>query len=88
MSKVKTHPIQTSKFNCPVRIPEVVTQRAYEVYYNLYGAQPALMDDENRGCRGGFAVSELISFLYARSFPKEEWKARELDAITGMEYKK
>ena len=88
MSKVKTHPIQTNIFNCPERIPEVVTRRAYEVYCQVWSPQPALVDDEKHGCRGGFSVSEMVAFLYARSFSKEEWRARYHEAITGMEYKK
>lgn len=40
---------------------------------------------------GGFAevteiiVGELIAFLYARSFPKNEWRDRVNEAFEGME---
>jgi hypothetical protein len=36
-------------------------------------------------CRGGFSAGELIAFLYARSFPKSEWRARVDEAFHGME---
>lgn len=38
------------------------------------------------GCRGGFGTGELIAFLYARSFPEEEWGARVREAFHGMEH--
>lgn len=56
-------------------MPEDVVMRAYEVYCELYGPQPAMVDVA-KGCRGGFGVNELISFLYARTFPREQWRAR------------
>jgi hypothetical protein len=33
------------------------------------------------GCRGGFGLYELIAFLYARSFPKDEWEKRAEEAF-------
>ena len=77
------HPIQTHDIaqRGANTMPEEVTRRAYEVYCHLYGAQPALVDLAGRGCRGGFGVGELVSFLYAHSFPKEEWKARVKEAF-------
>jgi hypothetical protein len=36
------------------------------------------------GCRGGFGAGELIAFLYARSFPKDEWRKRFDEALKGM----
>ena len=73
------HPIQT---NLPKQnhVPEAVALRAYEVYVNLYGEQPAMIDVEH-GCRGGFSVSEVIAFLYAHTFPKEEWQIRFEEAL-------
>lgn len=81
-SKVETHPVQSvpdprGQSACP----KVVTMRAYEVYCHEYGAQEALVTG---WCRGGFGMSELIAFLYARSFPKEEWSARVREAFNGM----
>ena len=58
-----------------------VTLRAYEVYKHIYGEQKALIEDD---CRGGFGVGELIAFLYARSFPKNEWRARVDEVFEGM----
>jgi predicted HAD superfamily Cof-like phosphohydrolase len=65
-------------------IPEDVALRAYEVYCHIFGPQPAMVDLEGRGCRGGFSVGEIVAFLYARSFPKEEWRQRFKEAQTGM----
>jgi len=55
--------------------------RAYEVYRHIYGEQPALMTGD---CRGGFSAGELIAFLYAHTFPREEWKGRVREALAGM----
>lgn len=62
-------------------MPSYVTLRAYEVYCHLFGAQPAMVDLKGRGCRGGFGVGELMAFLYARSFPKDEWERRVKEAL-------
>lgn len=75
---MKFHPVQTH--NTARSVIEPVVLRAYEVYCHIYGAQPAMVDVA-KGCRGGFAVSELIAFLYARSFPKEQWQARVDEAF-------
>lgn len=76
---VPVHPVQNHrKF---AYAPQTVTLRAYEVYCHLYGAQQAMVVD---GCRGGFSVGEIIAFLYAHSFPKEEWRARVDEAFQGM----
>lgn len=76
---IETHPIQ--KTDSPSVLPKVVTMRAYEVYCALYGSQEAMVTG---WCRGGFGTGELIAFLYARSFPKEEWNTRVNEALTGM----
>lgn len=64
------------------RVDELVTLRAYEVYRHVHAPQPAMVTDE---CRGGFSSGELLAFLYARSFPKEEWRMRVDEAMRGME---
>lgn len=77
------HPVQVNEFVrgiAPV-VPAAVALRAYEVYCHIYSPQPAMVDLEGRGCRGGFSVGELFAFLYARSFPKEEWNARVQEAF-------
>ena len=63
-----------------------VTLAAYEVYCEVYSPQPALVDLEGRNCRGGFSTGELISFLYARSFPREQWRMRVDEATRGMKH--
>jgi hypothetical protein len=65
-------------------VPEPVYMRAYEVYCALYGEQKAMVDLEGRNCRGGFGGGELVAFLYARSFPKDEWMKRTEEAFDGM----
>ena len=76
---IETHPVQVS--HPPRRMPKVVTLRAYEVYCGIFGHQEAMVIGE---CRGGFALGELIAFLYARSFPREEWSQRFDEALDGQ----
>lgn len=81
--EVELHPVQTNlKRNHSGKMPKAVTMRAYEVYTEIYGEQEALVTG---GCRGGLGVGELIAFLYARSFPKAEWRVREREAFRGMD---
>jgi hypothetical protein len=75
------HPIQTTGVHPGGEAPQAVTMRAYEVYRHVYGEQEALITG---WCRGGFGVGELIAFLYARSFPKDEWRKRVDEALTGL----
>jgi hypothetical protein len=60
------------------RLGKEVVMRAYEVYSHIYGPQEAMVTG---GCRGGFGFGELVAFLYARSFPKEEWRKRADEAF-------
>jgi hypothetical protein len=83
------HPVQTQNVGRRrnegrSQITSLVTLRAYEVYREVHGEQKALIDLAGRDCRGGFGVGELIAFLYARSFPKSEWRARVDEAFKGM----
>ena len=77
------HPVQieTGWGHRDPKLPSEVTLRAYEVYSHVFGAQPAMIDLAGRNCRGGFGVGELLAFLYARSFPKEEWRKRVDEAL-------
>ncbi|MCP4339848.1 MAG: hypothetical protein GY799_13395 [Desulfobulbaceae bacterium] len=79
-----THPVQTQENGRKGqgRISKNVTARAYEVYCHVYGKQEAMVTG---GCRGGFSSGELIAFLYARSFPMEEWNDRVNEAFREME---
>lgn len=79
-----THPVQipSSHGSASGKLDEAVTLRAYEVYCHVCAPQPAMVTN---GCRGGFSTGELIAFLYARSFPKEEWRQRADEAMRGME---
>lgn len=75
------HPVQPSgQSGC--RAPQVVTMCAYEVYCHIYRPQEAMVTG---WCRGGFSTGELIGYLYAYSFPKEEWESRAREAFNGME---
>lgn len=79
---METHPVQKSSNRLQGRVNTKVTLSAYEVYSHVYAPQKALITD---GCRGGFSVSELISFLYAKSFPKNEWSGRVQEAFEEMQ---
>ena len=82
-SDTKFHPVQTHQGRqCRGKITTKVTVAAYEVYCHVYAPQEAMMKD---GCRGGFSTGELIAFLYAKTFPKEQWKNRVHMAFEGME---
>ena len=79
-----THPIQLPQIiqgRIAGKLSKAVTMRAYEVYCHVNGPQEALVEG---WCRGGFHISELLTFLYARSFPKEEWSDRVREAEQGM----
>ncbi len=84
LGAIAQHPVQAyhHKPGRPAYCSPVVTLRAYEVYCAVYGPQEAMVTGS---CRGGFATSELIAFLYARSFPKDQWSARVKEAFRGME---
>ncbi len=73
---IETHPVQAR--HTPARLPKAITMRAYEVYCEVFHPQEAMVTGD---CRGGFSGGELIAFLYARSFPKNEWSARVDEAF-------
>lgn len=77
---VETHPVQASTTR-GARCPTTVTLRAYEVYCHVHAPQEAMVTG---GCRGGFSSGELIAFLYAHSFPKDQWSDRVSEAFRGM----
>lgn len=81
MAGIETHPVQTINRKGG-RINKAVTLAAYEVYCKVFSPQEALITGS---CRGGFGTGELIAFLYARSFPREEWSKRFDEAMNGME---
>jgi len=64
------------------KIPESIHMMAYEVYCEVHQPQLALIEGH---CRGGFGMGELVAFLYAHSFPKEEWNDRVNEAFGGIE---
>lgn len=66
------HPVQQLPRNFK-GVPKEVALMAYEVYCHLYGPQPAMVTG---WCRGGFGACEMIAMLYARQFPKSEWRER------------
>ena len=79
---MKTHPIQTVD-NKGGRLRTEVTLKAYEVYCHVFAPQEDLITGN---CRGGFSTGELIAFLYAGTFPKEEWRKRVNEAFEGMSH--
>ena len=76
---VPVHPVQTNPKGGWA--PQVVALRAYEVYAAVCGPQEAIIEDD---CRGGFGLGELAAYLYARSFPRDEWHERVDEASSGM----
>ncbi len=79
---VNTHPVQVNRSTKTAQISTAVTLRAYEVYRKLHGEQPALIEG---WCRGGFGAGELIAYLYAYPFPKNEWQKRFDEALENMQ---
>jgi hypothetical protein len=71
---------QISRRNERSKIGNAVHMAAYEVYSHVYAPQQSLIEGD---CRGGFGMGELIAYLYARSFPKSEWKQRVKEAFAG-----
>jgi hypothetical protein len=74
------HPVQKIDIERKV-IGKSIVLKAYEVYCHCYGPQIALITGD---CRGGFGAGELISFLYAATFPKNEWKDRANEALMNI----
>jgi hypothetical protein len=86
MTAIPVHPVQVSdrmkyRDEGDFAVPQVVSLRAYEVYCEVFGEQPAIITGS---CRGGFGISELVAFLYAHSFPHSEWRVRVDEAFKGM----
>jgi len=79
---MEKHPVQIHRNFGSGTIRTEVTMAAYEVYCHVFAPQEALVTGN---CRGGFSTGELIAFLYARSFPKNEWRKRTDEAFEGME---
>lgn len=65
------------------KVPDSVYMQAYEVYEALYGEQKAIIEGD---CRGGFGVEELVAFLYAAKFPRNEWRKRVDEVIGDMKF--
>jgi hypothetical protein len=80
-NETPVHPVQTECCHRGGRCSQAVTMAAYEVYRHVFGDQRAMVED---GCRGGFGVGELIAFLYARSFPRSEWRDRVDEGLRGL----
>ncbi len=80
---IPTHPVQVKSGGGrpAAQAPQTVTMRAYEVYSHVYAPQEAMVTG---GCRGGFSAGELIAFLYASGFPKDQWRNRVQEAFRGM----
>lgn len=83
MNEPKLFPIQHSNKLARehLTVPEPVYMAAYEVYSEVFSPQDALIRGD---CRGGFGIGELTAFLYARAFPRKEWRTRVDEAFRGM----
>ena len=73
----EVHPVQLHGGRSGT-IPAAVAMAAYEVYCKVFAPQPALVTGR---CRGGFGAGELVAFLYAKTFPRSEWRKRYDEAI-------
>ena len=81
MHPIVRRPVQSrSRRNEQSSIGDAVHMAAYEVYSHVYKPQQDLTEGN---CRGGFCLGELVAFLYARSFPKSEWRERVKEAFEG-----
>lgn len=83
----ETYPIQAIAHSHPRKHASVNRHTylaAYEVYSAVYDPQEAMLKE---GCRGGFGTGELIAFLYARAFPRNEWGKRVEQAFKDMDIK-
>lgn len=74
--------IQNGYSSRSASVRESVYMAAYEVYCHVFSPQKAMIEG---GCRGGFSSGEIVAFLYARAFPREQWRARVDEAFEGME---
>jgi len=80
--EIPTHPVQNERRHREGSVmPQCVTMRAYEVYCEVHRPQEAMVTG---WCRGGFSLGEITAFLYARSFPRSEWRMRVDEAFNGM----
>ena len=82
-NKPKMFPIQKGHLlpRDSAKVRESVYMRAYEVYCHVYAPQEALITGS---CRSGFGIGELVGFLYASGFPRDEWRKRFDEALVGM----
>lgn len=80
--EIQVHPVQINTgYGRRGLMPAVVTRKAFEVYdYIHYGTTLTRMNE-----RGGFSTGEIIAFLYARQFPRQEWSKRVTEALVGMD---
>lgn len=76
-------PVQTRQpIHSGAQVNRAVYMAAYEVYCHIFRPQEALITGN---CRGGLSAGEIIAYLYARSFPRAEWKQRMDEAFKNME---
>lgn len=83
----ETYPVQATARSHPSKSASVnkhVYLAAYEVYSAVFAPQEAMLIGN---CRSGFSPGELIAYLYARGFPRAEWRQRFDEAITDMDLK-
>lgn len=75
---------ESQRLREPPQIPESVHLAAYEVYCRIFAPQQTMIEGN---CRGGFGAEELIALLYARSFPRDEWRERFDECFESGELK-
>lgn len=62
-------------------VSSALFERAYEVYGHTHH-QPLLPADLEHA--GGFSHRELIAYLFAGNFPREEWHSRVIEGLNGV----
>lgn len=77
------HPVQFEVYGRKQKhIPRDVALAAYEVYCHIFRPQESMITGR---CRGGFGIMELAAYLYARSFPRDQWRTKVDEALDGMQ---
>ena len=79
MTEISTVRVGPSIHGSAGHVREEVARRAYDVYGSVHHQSFETLHE-----RGGFSAGELIAYLYAHSFPRNEWGKRVREAFHGM----
>jgi hypothetical protein len=62
-------------------VSAALTERAFEIHVFMHGSEPSLKSINRRG---GLSYPQLIAYLYAYGFPREECFDRVQEALNGV----